>query len=186
MKKIHLLALLLVINHFVISQVVQEQRMPANSKVIPKIVLSTFNEQYPQVLVRGWYVTQISYWYNDISSGWYSDWYGQRTIVVYPVQQPNYFEVEFIGQPGELSRAIYNKFGHWYETRTQLKGLPIKVHESLKTSPYADWKRSSFVEKIELAEWPETIYRFQVRKGAKSRIIRMNPDGVIIQEKYIN
>ncbi|MFC2100931.1 hypothetical protein ACFLRZ_03780 [Bacteroidota bacterium] len=166
-----------------IAQSVQEQRVPASEKAIPVVVLKAFKLSYPDALIKGWYITHITYWYNDMSSGWYSDWYGQRTIIVYVYEKPNYFEVEFIDQPGELSRAIFNKYGYWYETRTRLKGLPQIILESLKQTKYADWKRSVLVEKIESAEWPETIYRFRVSKGMKSILIRMNIKGEIIQEK---
>jgi len=169
-----------------IAQNEYEQRLPAKKSVVPKAVLNTFNEQYPDVLVKGWYATHITYWYNDVSSGWYSDWYGTRPVVVYTYEKPNYFEVEFVGEYGGLSRSIYNRFGHWYETRTQLRGLPLTVMEALKQTKYADWKRSFLVEKIESDSWMETIYRFRMHKGLKSRIIRMNTEGQIIQERDIS
>ncbi|MBI9066736.1 MAG: hypothetical protein JEZ09_05545 [Salinivirgaceae bacterium] len=163
-----------------------ELRRPASEKAIPKIILNSFKTQYPDVLVKSWYVTHLTYWYNDMSSGWYRDWYGNRTVVIYTYEQPNFFEVEFIADPGELSRAIYNRYAYWYETRTQLNGLPLKLLEALKETKYADWKISPMKEKIESAEWPETIYRFRVSKGAKSKIIRMNVKGEIIQEKMLD
>lgn len=168
------------------AQNVIAQRQPANEKSIPKIVLNTFKEQYPDVFLKGWYVTHLTYWQNDYSSDWYYGWYGQRTVVIYTYQKPNYYEVEFINNPGEISRAIYNIYGYWYETRTQIKGLTMGIHNALKASKYSDWKISTTKEKIESPMWPVEIYRFQVSKGLKSKILRMDADGNIIQEKDIN
>lgn len=168
------------------SQNVVAQRIPANEKSIPLIVSGTFKMQYPTSILRGWYVTHLTYWQNDYSSDWYYGWYGQRTVVVYGYQQANYFEVEFSLDPGELSRAIYNIYGHWYETRTQIKGLTVDIHKALDNSKYADWKLSSIMEKLDSPAWPVEIYRFQVSKGLRSRIIRMDADGNIIQIRDIN
>lgn len=170
----------------VFSQNVVAQRQPASEKSIPKMVTSTFKEQYPDVLLIGWYVTHLTYWQNDYSSDWYSGWYGQRTVVIYTYEKPNYYEVEFINNPGELSRAIYNVYGYWYETRTQIKGLTMPIIEALKTSKYNGWKISAIKEKLESPMWPVDIYRFQVSKGLKSEIIRMDAGGNIIQIKDIN
>lgn len=167
------------------AQNVVAQRMPAGEKAIPKMVSSTFKTQYPDVLIRGWYITHLTYWQNDYSSDWYSGWYGQRTTVIYVYEKPNYFEVEFINNPGELSRAIYNLHGYWYETRTQIKSLTKGIYDALKNSKYSGWKISSIMEKTESPMWPVEIYRFQVSKGMKSRIIRTDEDGNIIQIKEL-
>ncbi|MDA3893683.1 MAG: hypothetical protein PF517_18620 [Salinivirgaceae bacterium] len=168
------------------SQNVVAQRQPASEKAIPSLVITNFRIQYPDALVRQWFATHLTYWQNDYSSNYNNDWYNQRTVVVYTYERPNYFEVEFINNPGELSRAIYNIHGYWYETRTQLKGLPMQVLEALKKTKYNEWKISPLKEKIETDAWPEDIYRFHVSKGLKSRIIRMDPKGNIIQERFIN
>ena len=165
------------------SQTVVAQRQPAGEKSIPKNVMSTFKERYPDVLVKTWYVTHLTYWQNDYSSDWYSGWYGPRKVVVYTYEKPNYFEVEFIDDPGETSRAIYNIYGYWYETRTLIKGLTKGIHEALKNSKFSDWKISPTMEKLESAAWPDPIYRFHVSKGLKSRIIRMDAQGNLIQVK---
>ena len=167
------------------SQNVVAQRQPASEKVIPPIVLYTFKQQYPDAFLQGWYVTHLTYWQNDYSSDWYNGWYGQRTVVIYTYQKPNYFEVEFINNPGELSRAIYNIYGYWYETRTQIKGLPLNIHNALKESKYNGWKISLVKEKLESPAWPVEIYRFQVSKGLKSQIIRMDGEGNFIQIKEL-
>lgn len=162
------------------------RRMPAAVKAIPTLVTEAFAEAYPGVLVKSWYVTHITYWYNDISSGWYNDWYNRPPDIIFVYEKANFFEVEFIDQPGELSRAIYNRYGYWYETRTQVPGLPQKVIDSLNNSEYAAWKRSSLKEKIDNNEWPEAVYRFKVSKGMKSMIIRMNANGDFVQEMNPN
>ncbi|MCF8369484.1 MAG: hypothetical protein K9G76_10615 [Bacteroidales bacterium] len=167
------------------SQTKLAYRQPANVKAIPKLVVDIFNKQYPGAMVSGWFVTHITYWQNDISSGWYSDWYGQRQVVVYTFEKPAYFEVEFSTEPGELSRAIYNIYGYWYETRTQISGLPRLLQENLNTSEYGGWKISRLKEMLESPAWPGKVYRFQVSKGLKARIIRMDDLGNIIQAKYL-
>lgn len=160
-------------------------RMPASEKAIPKIVLEAFKSQNPLVQVKGWYVTHLVYWENDYSSDWYAGWYPQRTVV-YIYEKPNYFEVEFVAQPGELSRAIYNKYGYWYETRTRIRGMPMAIYDTLQVSKYNNWKMSIEKEKIESPAWPVEIYRFNVTKGMKSYILRMDAKGNIVQAKYLN
>jgi hypothetical protein len=159
------------------------QRQPANEKYIPKIVLTTFNLQYPNMLESLWFTTYLTYWYNDYSSDWYYGWYGSRTVVIYTYQKPNYYEVEFRKFPDEVSRAIYNIYGYWYETRTQIRGLPLAIHEVLKASKYKDWKISPVMERMESPMWPVEIFRFQVSKGFKSQILRMDSAGNIVQIK---
>jgi hypothetical protein len=182
MKKYILVILIALTSQQAFAQNSFAKRVPASKKAIPALVLDVFAEAYPDVLVKGWYVTHITYWYSDVSSGWYSDWYAKAPDVVFVYEQPNFFEVEFIQDPGELSRAIYNKYGYWYETRTQIKGLPEKVVEALKNSQYGAWKRSALVEKIDSNEWPEAVYRFKVSKGMKAMILKMNANGDFVQE----
>ena len=160
-------------------------RQPASKKAIPIEVQSAFVTQYPDVMVKGWFVTHLVYWQNDYSSDWYYDWYGTRTITVYSYQKPTYYEVEFEDQPGELSRAIFNIYGYWYETRTQVKGFPFVVKESLKNSEYGLWKISPLREKIESPAWPLPIYRFKVNKGLRAKIIRIDEKGKIVQSKKL-
>ena len=162
--------------------------MPANVKAVPKLVVETFKEQYPNAQVDSWYVTHLMYWQMDVSSGWYQDWYGnvRRDVVTYTYEKPNYFEVEFMDEYGSLSRAIYNRYGYWYETRAQLKGLPMACLEALADSKYKDWKRSKLTERIETAEWPDPVYRFSVSKGLRYQILRMSEQGEILQIKYID
>lgn len=168
------------------SQTMVAQRKAAAEKSIPNVVLNTYKEQYPGALLKGWYVTHLIYWQNDYSSDWYSGWYGERSVVIYTYQKPNYFEVEFIYNPGELSRAIYNIYGYWYETRTQIKGLTRGIYDSLKVSQYNGWKISATMEKLESPMWPVEIYRFQVSKGIRAQILRMDANGNLIQAKELN
>lgn len=167
----------------VTAQDIAAQRLPAGVNAIPKFVTANFKTQYPNVLLKGWFVTHLTYWQNDYSSDWYNGWYGKRTIVVYPYEKPTYFEVEFMQNPGELSRAIYNIYGYWYETRTQIKGLTLGILEALQKSKYSDWKVSVVKEKLESPAWPFEIYRFQVSKGLRMQILRMDAEGHVIQVK---
>lgn len=167
------------------AQNVVAQRKNVPERIVPELVIEMFQAQYPNVLLKGYFVTHLVYWQNDYSSDWYSGWYSQRTVVIYTYEQPNYYEIEFINNPGELSRAIYNKYGYWYETRTQIKGLTMAILDALKASKYNGWKISSVKEKLESPDWPVEIYRFQVSKGVKAKILRMDAKGNIIQVKEI-
>ncbi len=168
------------------AQNVVAQRQPANVNLIPKIVKNTFKEQYPNVLLKGWYVTHLVYWQNDYSSDWYSNWYGPRKVVVYTYQKPNYFEVEFMDQPGELSRAIYNSYGYWYETRTRINGLTMGIYDALKASDYNSWRITKPMEKLVSPMSPIEIFRFQVTRGMRAQILSMDAQGNIIQIKELN
>ena len=162
-------------------------RQPASEKSIPKLVVETFKTQYPEIFsMKSWYVTHLTYWLNDYSSDWYFGWYNQRTVVIYTYEKPNYYEVEFSINPNEKSRAIYNRYGYWYETRTQIKGLPKGILDAIKATKYNGWKISSTMEILESPMWPDEIYRFHVSKGIKSRIIRMDAEGNPIQIKELN
>ena len=180
MKRI--LVMLLILSSFSVTAQYTYQT-PINQSSVPIVVVSTFKQQYKNPLVHSWNATHISYWYNDYSDGWYNDWYGTRTVVVYGYEKPNYFEVVFTKDPGEVSRAIYNRYGFWYETRTRLKGLPLEVLEGFAKTKYADWKRSTNKERMEAAGWPDAVYRFKVSKGIQSRIIRLDSKGNLVQER---
>ena len=168
------------------AQNVQEQRVPVLTNKIPSIVRAAFESKHPDIQVKSWYVTHLVYWENDVSAGWYSEWYGNRNVVVYRYEIPNYFEVEYSEDPGEISRSVYNEYGYCYETRTRIKGLPKQISDSLKVGEYSDWKISPTMERIEKAGWPESFYRVHIHKGARSRIIRISQEGEIIQEKRIS
>jgi hypothetical protein len=161
------------------------QRIPVPEKSIPSLLDITFKSQYPDVLVHSWYATHITYWYNDISSNWYYGWYGDRVIELYTYQENNFLEVEFTNSNGELSRALYNKYGFWYETRSRLKGLPMSIIEVLKQTKYVDWKRSPGTERIESYDRKGSVFRFHAYKGLRSRIVRIDESGEIVQEKLL-
>lgn len=104
---------------------------------------------------------------------------------IYTYQENNFFEVEFTNTNGELSRAIYNRYGFWYETRSRLKGLPLAILEVLKTTKYAEWKRSPGTERIESHDRKGSVYRFHAYKGLRSRIVRIAENGEFVQEKLL-
>lgn len=183
-KHIYIPIILLFITYNCYAQNNQGYRQPINIKAIPKIVTKTFSEQYPDVHLLGWYSTHITYWQNDYSSGWYNNWYGHRSIVVYKYEKPTYFEVEFIDDDGNDSRSIYDYTGYWVETRSKITELPNPILNTLTRSIYSVWHVSPLKERIESPRW-STIYRFNVYKGKKSRILRMDIEGNIIQAKYI-
>lgn len=180
MKKI-ILALLITVSYTAAAQYTYQIKVPEST--VPSVIVMTFKKQYSNPLVHSWNTTHISYWYNDYSDGWYNNWYGTRTVAVHTYQQTNYFEVVFTQDPGEVSRAIYNRYGFWYETRTRISGLPAEVLEGLSKTKYADWKRSVNKERMEAAGWPDAIYRFKVSKGIQSHIIRLDSKGNLIQER---
>ena len=167
------------------AQTVNEHLVEIPEKNIPKEVIRSFRDLYPNITMRTWYTTHISYWYSDYRTDWYGNWYENRVVVESNFQQPNYYEVNFLEGPGEVSRAMFNKYGFWYETRTQLTMLPQNVQDALAKTQYADWKRSRHKEKIEAPGWPLPVYRFRVTKGIKSKIIRIDDRGNIIQEREI-
>lgn len=161
-----------------------ELRVEITERSLPFVVKEIFNDMYEGALVHQWYATHLVYWMNDVSSGWYSNWYDQP-VIAYVYEKANYYEVEFTLEPGELSRALYNRHGYWYETRTKLRGFPAEIQNSIANSKYADWKKSSFIERIETNGWPDPVYRFRMKKGLKSEIIRMDKNGTIIQRKLL-
>jgi hypothetical protein len=171
------------IGQVVLAQKTVQYRQLAVEKAIPQIITATFKVTYPDALVYNWYITQIAYWYEDYSGGWYNGWYSPRPVIVYNYAEPAYYEVEFSNEPGEVSRAIYNRYGYWFETRTKLSGLPMNVVQSLKESKYADWNWSQHKERIEAPGMPGAVYRLKVSKGMRSVIVRFDDLGQLIQAK---
>ncbi len=169
----------------VFSQEVIEHRQKVIERVLPAIVVENFHKQYPDVLLEGWYETHIIHWQNDLHGDWYDEWYIDRTIIIYTYEKPSYYEVEFIDEPGEYSRAIYNIHGYWHETRTKIKGLPRPIVEALQQSKYKDWNLSVHMEKMDSPAWPDAIYRFQVKKGLKAHILSMDSKGNMVQSKIV-
>lgn len=187
MKKTLLVSLFFVLAAFIQTNAQSNYayRQPASEKAIPKIVIDAFHQLNPFVDNQIWFVTHITYWQNDVSAGWYNDWYGNRTVVIYTYEQPTYFEVQFSRSPDELSRTIFNKYGYWYETRTLIKGLPMAVLETLLNSEYKDWSISTTMEKIESPGWPNEVYRFKISKKMKTKILRIDSKGNQVQSRSI-
>lgn len=182
-KNLFILFFCIALNIHVYGQSQVVYRLPASERAIPKVVLESFKAIHPFVKANAWYATHINYWQNDVSAGWYTDWYGNRTIVVYTYEKPTYYEVEFNESPDELSRSIFNLYGYWYETRTIIKGMPMAIYDALRESEYRDWKISILKEKIEAPGWPNAVFRFKVSKGMKALIIRIDAEGNIVQSR---
>lgn len=149
---------------------------------LPKSVRSEFKIRYPTAFVKMWYTTSITYWYEDYGPTYYNGWYQPRTVVVYKFDQPSYYEVEFFNQD-ENSRAIFNRYGNWFETRTHVNKLPDNIIEALQNSDFAGWKISDYKERIEAPGMVNSVYRMNVSKGHLSQIIRISENGKIIQIK---
>lgn len=183
MQKYFLILLTAFLSIQLFSQNTMQYRQPANEKRIPKIVNTTFKVKYPDAIVFNWYVTHISYWYEDYNGSWYNGWYSPRQVTVYTFAEPAYYEVEFSIESGEVSRAIFNRYGYWFETRTKLSGLPASIVQSLKDSKYNDWNWSKHKERIEAPGMPGSVYRMKVTKGVRSVIVRFDDLGQLIQAK---
>lgn len=149
---------------------------------LPKNVRSEFKIRYPNAFVKMWYATSITYWYEDYGPSYYNSWYQPRTVVVYKFNQPSYFEVEFM-RDNENSRSIFNRYGAWFETRTQVNKLPDNIVEALQNSDFADWKISDYKERIESPGMINSVYRMNVSKDHLSQIIRISETGKIVQIK---
>ena len=142
-------------------------------KDLPKNVRSEFKIRYPNAFVKMWYATSITYWYEDYGPTYYNGWYQPRKVVVYRFDQPSYFEVEFLNQD-ENSRAIFNRYGTWFETRTMVNTLPENIIEALNNSDFAGWKISDYKERIEAPGMVNSVYRMNVSKNHLSQIIRIS------------
>ena len=84
----------------------------------------------------------------------------------------------------ETSRAIFSRFGQWFETRTKISALPEEVSLGLKETEFGDWIWSDHKERIEALGIPGYIYRLQVSNRKFTYIIRLNEYGEVIQVKY--
>ena len=98
-------------------------------------------------------------------------------------EKPSYYEVDF-QQDNESSRAIFNRFGQWFETRTKIKSMPEEVTLGLKHSEFGDWIWSDHKERIEAIGQNGYIYRLQVSNGKNTYILRLDESGEIVQVKY--
>jgi hypothetical protein len=157
-------------------------RQMVNLSEVPKNVRNNFNSRYPGTFVKMWYVTSIIYWYEDYGPTYYNGWYKPRNVVVYKFDQPSYYEVEFMLQDLN-SRAIFNRYGQWFETRTQITVLPENIQKALQKSEFATWKVSEYKERIEAPGMVNSVYRMHVSKDHLSQIIRISEEGKIVQIK---
>lgn len=160
----------------------KKYRQVIETNNVPKEVRKDFKLRYPEAFVKMWYVTNIAYWYQDYSNTYYQGWYQPRTVVVYKFNDPSNYEVEFYNQD-ENSRAIFNRYGHWFETRTHVIVLPEEILAGIGDSPFAGWKISDYKERIEAPGMIGSVFRMQVSKNNLSHIIRVNDDGKIVQVK---
>lgn len=163
-------------------QQARKYRQVIESNFVPQKVRAEFHKKYPNAMVKMWYVTHISYWYQDYGPSYYDAWYQPRTVVIYDFSDPANYEVEFLNGT-ENSRAIYNRFGVWFETRTRVTNLPEGVKNAIATSEFGDWFPSEYMERIEAPGMNRSVYRMQMSNRLDSHIIRVNEEGEIIQVK---
>ncbi len=160
----------------------KSSRQVIETNNVPQKVRTEFKTRYPGAFVKMWYVTNITYWYQDYGPSHYKGWYQQRTVVVYNFNEPANYEVEFLNDY-ENSRAIFNRYGVWFETRTKVVVLPELVEKALENSEYGNWMWSDYKERIEAPGMPGSVYRMQVSDRHLSQIIRINDTGKIVQIK---
>lgn len=158
-------------------------RIVLDDAEVPKEVRAAFKAKYPNTFMSIWYTSHITYWYEDYATAWYGDWHITRINTVHTFEFPSYFEVEFYRNE-QNSRAIYNRYGQWFETRTKLIALPDDISQKLKASEYGNWSWSKHKERIEVPGMPDSIYRLEVANGREYLIIRISEQGEIIQIRY--
>ncbi len=182
MKKIILILTLFISAVSIFGQNSRTYRQMVEIRDVPKNVRGDFNLRYPNAFVKMWYVTSITYWYEDYGPSYYNSWYRPRTMVVYKFDQPSYYEVEFM-RNDENSRAIFNRYGNWFETRTKVNNLPQKIVDALEDSDFSGWKISEYKERIEAPGMVNSVFRMHVSKEHLSQIIRISEIGKIVQIK---
>ncbi len=160
----------------------QSYRQIIEINSVPKKVRAEFKTRYPHAFEKMWYVTSITYWYQDYGPSYYKGWYQSRTVVVYNFNEPANYEVEFLNDL-DNSRAIFNRYGVWFETRTKVVELPDEALKALEDSEYGSWKWSDYKERIEAPGMPGSVYRMQVSNKHLSHILRINDSGNIVQIK---
>jgi hypothetical protein len=167
----------------VLAQRETSYRIVLDDQQVPKEVRAEFKARYPKTFMGIWYSSHITYWYEDYAPTWYGSWYPVRQTVIHKFEKTAYYEVDF-QIDNESSRAIFNRYGQWFETRTRIKELPEPVIIGLKDSDFGDWIWSDHKERIEAMGIPGFIYRLQVTNKRLSYIIRLNEFGEIVQVKY--
>jgi len=183
MKKTTLIITLLLASLCFFGQNSRQFRTMVENRDVPNNVRREFIRKYPNSFVKMWYVTSITYWYEDYGPTYYNGWYRRtQTVVVYRFDQPSHYEVEFF-RNNESSRAIFNRYGVWFETRTKVDKLPQVIADALENSDFSGWKLSDYKERIEAPGMINSVYRMHVSNGHLSRIIRINEKGNIVQIK---
>lgn len=182
MKKIIIFLVFITSALYFNGQNAKTYRQLIETNSVPKNVRVEFKTRYPQAIVKMWYITSITYWYEDYGPSMYNGWYKPRTVAVYKFDQPSYYEIEFLNQ-GDNSRAIFNRYGSWFETRSRVYNLPENIIAALKESEFGSWNWSDYKERIEAPGMINSVYRMQVSKNHLSQIIRINEEGRIVQIK---
>lgn len=158
-------------------------RIVLDDAEVPKEVRAAFKAKYPNTFMSIWYTSHITYWYEDYAQTWYGSWYPVRQTVVHTFEKTAYYEVDFQIEQ-KPSRAIFSRYGQWFETRTRIKELPEQVVTGLRESEFGEWIWSEHKERLEAMGVPGYIYRLQVSNKKLSYIIRINEFGEIVQVKY--
>ena len=181
-KKILILSIFLSFSLCILSQNATNYRQFIESTSVPNKVKAAFNTMYPGAFIKMWYVTNIAYWYQDYGPSYYNGWYQPRTVVVFNFSEPANYEVEFLYN-NENSRAIFNRYGVWFETRTKVVALPDQIEAAIDNSDFSSWRRSDHKERIEAPGMAGSVYRMQVSQKHLSQIIRIDDNGKIVQIK---
>ncbi|MEO6902764.1 MAG: hypothetical protein ABI315_06375 [Bacteroidia bacterium] len=190
--KFAFIALLFGLNSGVYSQSTKEPKK-IDKKDVPKEVLITYNEMYPDVILGDLYNTPFYDWSYDYYKPWYNDWYDDGYWGYYPYNdaveyeyiEPENYEIDFT-KGGMSSRALYGPSGKWIETRTEIKELPTAILDAAKKTEYGQWdkwKIAKHLEKVESPSFTGAHYRVAYRKGLTTHVITFDNDGKIISKK---
>lgn len=182
MKKTILTSLILLFTVCFYGQNAKNYRQVIETNNVPQKVRTEFKTRYPHAFVKMWYITSITYWYQDYGPAQYNAWYQPRTVVVYKFNEPANYEVEFLNDY-DNSRAIFNRYGVWFETRTKVVELPESAVKAMENSEYGNWMWSDYKERIEAPGMPGSVYRMQVSNRHLSQILRISDSGKIVQIK---
>ncbi|MFC2107104.1 hypothetical protein ACFLRY_02090 [Bacteroidota bacterium] len=182
MKKPFLLLAFLLLTLIFVGQNTKNYRQVIENNKVPQKVRMEFKKKYPEAIAAMWFITSISYWYQDYGPSYYNGWYESRTVTVYNFNEASNYEVEFINH-NENCRAIFNRYGTWFETRTKIKELPSQTIKALEGSEYDSWQWSEHKERIEAPGMPGSVYRMKVSQRNNSQIIRISEQGKIVQIK---
>lgn len=165
------------------AQAAKTYRVLVEDQFVPREVRVGFKAKYPNAFLVLWYTSHVTYWYEDYAPSWYGNWYPERQVIVHKLEKPAYYEADF-QLTGNPSRALFNRFGQWFETRSRIKELPETVVQGLKNSEFGDWMWSEHKERVFIPGYEGEIYRLMVSNKRNSYIVRLNEKGEILQIKY--